>query len=316
MANEAVVAVPGGDRSTPWKRWSLSLRAPQQHPLVSLADGGVRGDDALAHAHDIVAVHAPSATSRLRELYIKTQYLLLPAVAESCRRFIEDDVIAAAAIVENSMTADPRSSPTSDARKHVSAMLSERVDRTEHCIAEQSETRALRYYARGLVRAMIYCLVLLILIAISTKIALSVIYDGRPPRDVYLALYDSIVAIGGGATGAALSVLLRKTDSIGEIDDLSLARAAVIRVTLGCIFAAALIFLVRGDIFTAISVPAADGSGIRPWFFWGGMGFLAGFNERWVRHVITRGSEDETKKQADPPKPDSPAPAPGAAARE
>ncbi|MGH3794696.1 MAG: hypothetical protein ACRDSP_07375 [Pseudonocardiaceae bacterium] len=281
----------------PWTRWLLRIRDPRQQALVSLAAGGVGRDDAVKDAHQVVAVHSPVEAARLRELYIRSQYLLLPAVAESCRRNIEDDLVATAIILGLSMNRSPGAGPASDADRDASAVLSDRVRRTEQCIAEQSETRALRYYARGLAKAMVYSLVLLTLIAISADVLLGMMYDGSPPRDVSLALYQTIVTIGGGAAGAALSVLLRKTDSIGDIDNLSLARAAVIRVTLGCIFAAALIFLVRGDIFTAINVPAAEDSGARTWFFWGGMGFLAGFNERWVRHIITRNPDGEAKNR-------------------
>ena len=109
------------------------------------------------------------------------------------------------------------------------------------------------------------------------------------------------MCIGGGAAGAAVSVLLR-LQNIERVDYKTVTRrTAAYRIVLGWFFAAALLFLVKGGILTLFTDPtsallnpplpqgqSARELTVKSWFFWGGLGFLAGFNERWVRNLVTR----------------------------
>lgn len=302
------------DQGSRWSRWRRRRKERRYPPLISLADGGVRRDPEVSEANEILSMHYPVAAARLRELYLKSQYLLLPmAKAASCRS-IEDDLLAIRAIADGQQVpggSAPTISAEADAR--ASAVIADRIARSERYITDHCETRALRSYSRGLVRAMLYSGGVLLVIAVVGYFVLDLIYQGATVPAVRAALYQTLVAVGGGAAGATVSVLLRDVNSIGEIDDSSLARAAVIRVALGWFFAAAVVFLVRGEIISVIKAPAGGEFDIVLWFFWGGIGFLAGFNERWVRHLITRsadtkGSEaDRPKVPEQPPNPEAPA---------
>jgi hypothetical protein len=286
-----------GERTGQGRRWWWHRAKHRPRPR-SLREGGERECPEIRKAHDIVAAHAPWHTARLRELYLKSQYLLVPVIASPCCRCIEDDLRAAQAMFDEVGDGDKPEDRLTD--KAALDLLDDRVRRAEGYIEEQGQTRAMRHYARGLARATVVVVTLQTAVAILARILL-----GASP--VYTALFDTVVAVSGGAAGAAVSVLLRQSDSIGYIDDQSLVRAAFIRVVLGCIFAAAVVFLVRGHIVAIFSVPVADDRGITQWFFWGGLGFLAGFNERWVRHLITRDPEEkkhtdkDTTDAAEPP---------------
>lgn len=286
--------------------WWQRRKGRRYPPLISLADGGVRRDRDVAESNEIVSLHYPVAAARLRELYLKSQYLLLPmAKAASCRS-IEDDVLAVRAVADGQPRVEGvvRLSGESDVR--ASAVIGDRIARSERYITEHCETRALRSYSKGLVRATLYSAGVLLVIAVAGYFVLDFIYQGATAPAVRSALYQTLVAIGGGAAGATVSVLLRDVKSIGEIDDSSLARAAIIRVALGWFFAAAVVFLVRGEILSVIKAPAEGGFNIAQWFFWGGVGFLAGFNERWVRHLITRSPETKAPPAAKPKAPEEP----------
>lgn len=285
---EGVTDTERDDDRSQASSWWQRRKKRRYPPLISLADGGVRRDRDVAESNEIVSLHYPVAAARLRELYLKSQYLLLPmAKAASCRS-IEDDVLAVRAVADGQPRVEGvvRLSGESDVR--ASAVIGDRIARSEHR-AHQA----------------------LAVAAQCARLAvLDFIYQGATAPAVRSALYQTLVAIGGGAAGATVSVLLRDVKSIGEIDDSSLARAAIIRVALGWFFAAAVVFLVRGEILSVIKAPAEGGFNIAQWFFWGGVGFLAGFNERWVRHLITRSPEtkappaEKPKAPEEPPKPE------------
>ncbi len=123
----------------------------------------------------------------------------------------------------------------------------------------------------------------------------------------YWSLRDSLVCIGGGAAGAVVSVLLRLSH-VEHLDYRTIDRgAAIYRVAIGWFFAAALLFLIKGGIVTIFTDPSAkliDGSDtslreqITSWFWWGGLGFLAGFNERWARNLLSRDPTDTDRSNA------------------
>jgi hypothetical protein len=261
----------------------------------TLATGGIHGKSAdVRAAHDAVGLVAPMLVSQLREIYLRAQRLLEKPAMDTCCQSIEDDLVAAHRLLS------ARTPEKSDGKvpKSAVSLLTTRIRLAEQYVAKQSDARALRSYNRGLGMATIYSIGVLLVIAGIGWGLLQLIYRGNHAPAISLALYQTLVAIGGGVVGAMVSVLLRTVKGIADVDDASLARAAVRRVVLGWIFAAVVVFLLKGGIITAIKPPASAGDGgITEWFFWGGIGFLAGFNERWVRQLISRTPDAE-----EPPK--------------
>ncbi|MFK0044105.1 hypothetical protein ACIQU4_08355 [Streptomyces sp. NPDC090741] len=147
-----------------------------------------------------------------------------------------------------------------------------------------------------------------------------------------LILMDSLVCFAGGAMGAVFSVIIRLRDAYQLIqpapgrsapadipaDPVQLARMmrqeGWYRVVVGWFLASSLFLLINGGILTLLAPPAApeDMCGpvplsvaghqalIKAWFFWGGVGFLAGLNERWAYGLVRRGGEP---RPAGPPPP-------------
>jgi hypothetical protein len=213
---------------------------------------------------------------------------------ETCCRSIEDDLRVAHRLILARQK-------DGKAPKQAVQLLATRLRLAEAYVAKQSDARALRSYNRGLVTATVYSIAVLVAIAAAAWLLLRLIYNGVNQPTILLALYQTLVAIGGGAVGAMVSVMLRKVTDIADVDDDTLAKAALRRVVLGWIFAAALVFLIKGQILNVIKLPAdTDDRGIVQWFFWGGIGFLAGFNERWVRQLISRTPDTDEPARPDP----------------
>jgi hypothetical protein len=276
--------------------WRRSVEAE------SLATGGIHDNGAdVRAAHDAVGLVTPMLVSQLREIYLRAQRLLEKPAMDTCCQSIGDDLVAAHRLLSARAPEVVEGKPP----KAVVSLLTTRIRLAERYVAKQSDARALRSYNRGLGMATIYSIGVLLVIACIGWGLLQLLYRGDQAPAISLALYQTLVAIGGGAVGAMVSVLLRTVTGIADVDDASLAHAAVRRVVLGWIFAAVVVFLLKGGIITAIKSPGGVGdSGITEWFFWGGIGFLAGFNERWVRQLISRTpGADETAKPTPEPEP-------------
>ncbi|MFB7786405.1 hypothetical protein ACFC1D_27315 [Streptomyces vinaceus] len=146
-----------------------------------------------------------------------------------------------------------------------------------------------------------------------------------------LVLMDSLVCFAGGAMGAVFSVIIRLRDAYQLIQPVSGRSEAVdvpadpvqlarmmrqegwYRVVVGWFLASSLFLLINGGILTLLTPPAAPGDVcgpaalslaghqalIKAWFFWGGVGFLAGLNERWAYGLVRRAGEPP--RPADPP---------------
>src|SRR5437773_1789691 len=98
----------------------------------SLADGGVRKDAEIKAAHAFVAQRAPVEMAQLRELYLRSQYLMLPDAGELSRQCIEDDLLA---------TKESLAAQDERADAQFATLLAERVRRAEQYMNAQCETR-------------------------------------------------------------------------------------------------------------------------------------------------------------------------------
>jgi hypothetical protein len=101
------------------------------------------------------------------------------------------------------------------------------------------------------------------------------------------------VALPAGGLGAMVSVLQRMSSGklVLDIDagrDLIEAFGAV-RPFIGAIFGVALMALLLGGLVPAIEIPAGEELA-----FFAGLGFLAGFNERWAQDML-KGSADQIR---------------------
>ncbi|KAA0921312.1 hypothetical protein [Streptomyces apricus] len=130
------------------------------------------------------------------------------------------------------------------------------------------------------------------------------------------SLLGALVCGGAGAFGAVFSVLTRlrnKGDQLtrrpanGSREAVAPAQGAraarrggVHRVLIGWMLAIAVYLLLSSGLVTVIEVPAgiadicsaqdhAASAGTAFWGFWGAVGFLAGFNERWAYGLVGRG---------------------------
>jgi hypothetical protein len=175
---------------------------------------------------------------------------------------------------------------------------------------ESAVIRARKRYAQGLFVGAVASIVTLFLVGLVMKdvtVGLRRPFDGVPrltPRE-FFALRDSLACIGGGSLGAALSVLFR----IGagqHVPYRSTTRVtAVYRMILGWIFAAGILCLVKGHIVALFPDPTEvllrskdpfnDPAVAESFFFWVGVGILAGFNERWVKRLISQPTNDQSR---------------------
>ncbi|MFD5626616.1 MULTISPECIES: hypothetical protein [unclassified Streptomyces] len=132
------------------------------------------------------------------------------------------------------------------------------------------------------------------------------------------SLMGAFVCGGVGAFGAVLSVLVRLRNTGGELSRRrtngdrgtvapgQMARAmrheGVYRIFVGWILALAVYFLLSAGFIKLFDMPATTveicagntaGAGTAFWGFWCGVGFLAGFNERWAFGLLDRSNRTE-----------------------
>jgi hypothetical protein len=191
----------------------------------------------------------------------------------------------------------PPADPPTPLPDGVVSALQERVDAAEAFVSRREETLARKVYARNLLGGVVLSLLLLGALHAAARAVVSA-FAGRPlDAAELLALRDTLVCIGGGAAGAATSVLLR-LDARGRHDFEALTGgAARYRIILGWLFSAALLFLVKGGVLDVVTDPTAalladadpsTAAVISSWFFWGAFGFGAGFNERWAKELLSK----------------------------
>lgn len=267
-------------------------RAPL--PTIMPVAGTVKRDvlEQLAETHPVDA-------ERLGEALIRGQ-----------RALDGDDRVHLAELVnEGVRTLTPALATTDKAvRVKAETALKNRVTFVCRFVSRREGEIARRKYATGLGLGVAFSVLVLALVGYLAPVVirswLQLTHEGADTIVVgsynWLALRDTLVAIGGGAAGAAVSVLLR----LNRVPDLKVetvrASTAMVRILLGWFFALALLALVKSGIAADLfhdpsgALLDADLTNDTPavivgsWFFWAAVGFLAGFNERWATTIIAR----------------------------
>ncbi|MFI6492987.1 hypothetical protein [Streptomyces sp. NPDC050564] len=194
--------------------------------------------------------------------------------------------------------------------EEVAKILEARREKIAAFIDELSGVRARRRYARGFylgVGASILVLVLVGLVMKDLVITLrSPLNGGKQlnPKE-FFAYRDSLACLGGGSLGASISVLLRLGAEHRVPHRTTSKRTALYRITLGWLFAAGILCMVKGHIVAVFPDPTEtllksddpfnNAAVAQSFFFWVGIGILAGFNERWVKRLISQPISDKDK---------------------
>jgi hypothetical protein len=215
----------------------------------------------------------PEPLNRLNMVYLQAQLYLVGRDLRLSQEMIRNALTPA--LAEPDATAN-------------GVLLAKGADAAEKFMDERAERTGRRRYATSLYWGVVISLGLLVLIALGAilviRLFLSLRGQTNIPDGTMSALRDVLVCIGGGTTGAVISTILRVSAAKQPIDyKVVTLRTAVFRIVLGWLFAAALLFLIKGTIISVFNVPESQ-----PFFFWGGLGVLAGFNEAWARNLITR----------------------------
>lgn len=253
---------------------------------------------------DQLSERAPDAVDELATVYLRAQ------------RFLDerDQVMVVMMIRDLVETCLRIQRPQGGADDPVMGLLAKRTAAVTEFVDEQADHTTRRHYAQGLYLGTAISVAVLAIVGIGAVGVINAFESlgggKRLSGSDYFSLRDSLVCIGGGAAGAAVSVLLRLSN-IERIDYKTITRrTAAYRIVLGWFFAAALLFLVKGGIVTLFTDPTSallqtplpqgqSGAELtaKSWFFWGGLGFLAGFNERWVPNIVTRSVSKKTASE-------------------
>lgn len=99
---------------------------------------------------------------------------------------------------------------------------------------------------------------------------------------------DMAIIFAAGSVGALVSVMERLTTGklemnheVGRATNVSLG---LIRPFIGALFALALYFFISGELVSVFNLPEED---VQPYFF-AGIGFLAGFSERFAQDIVAQ----------------------------
>lgn len=252
----------------------------------------------------------PALLEQLAKTYPADAELLGEAVIRGQRALDGADRVHLAELVnEGVRTLTPALAAEDKAlRTRAEVALKNRVSFVCRFVARREGEIARRNYAIGLGYGVAVSVLVLALVGYLAPVVirswLQLTHEGTSAVVIgpynWLALRDTLVVIGGGAAGAAVSVLLR----LKGIPDLKVetvrASTAIVRILLGWFFALAFLALVKSgiaaDLFHDPSAALLDGDPsndtpaviVGSWFFWAAVGFLAGFNERWATTIIAR----------------------------
>ena len=298
-------------------RWTRSGSQPAE--LQSLRDAVLQ--DAAARLGVDEATRQP-AISDLAELWVANPAAMrqLEDSYLTCQRFLSaaDRPQGHERILAPIRAAlDVQRSPDASRESRAQAMSKILDDGQNHAaeyVSERAERNARRLYAQGLVHG---AMVSVGLVALLGLLAIGIAGlvgmasgDGWASfeRDGYWALRDALACMAGGVIGASLSVLLRLSQ-IEQLDYRTIDKsAALYRLAIGWLFAAALLALIKGGILAAVFVdPSAHvmngtnvslGERVASFFWWIGIGLIAGFNERWARNLLSRDPTDVDRAKA------------------
>jgi hypothetical protein len=239
---------------------------------------------------------------RLERSYLRAQQVLPPAEEEYTLQLVRSVIITACDFLT------PAAPDSGDEVAHTGAekvqvLLGSRVDEVAGYVQRREQSLARRRYLRGLFTWLGLTLVVMVLIAAVGWLVVPAFRrlggaSGTLPASEYFAMRDLMFCVGGGAIGATVSCLQRLS-AMDHIDFEAVERgAARYRIMLGWLFAAALAFFIKGGVIHLFDDPSAGlvtGNSAedplllaKSWCFWGAMGFLAGFNERWVANLVSR----------------------------
>jgi len=217
----------------------------------------------------------PGLVGRLNAVYLEAQLYLRDQDLQLCHQMIRDALMP---ILGRPTTPE------------IEALLISEVERAETCMSERAERTGRKRYAGGLYVGAVVSLVVMVLIGLATIVLILLFLHLRGqetiPNGTMSAVRDILICICGGTAGAVISTIIR-VSAADRIDYKTVtARTAAFRIVLGWLFAVVLFFLVKGEIVTVFKAP--DPASPESFFFWGGVGVLAGFNEVWARNLITR----------------------------
>ncbi|WP_412541251.1 hypothetical protein R8Z50_01125 [Longispora sp. K20-0274] len=229
----------------------------------------------------------------LKDQYLEGQRYLVPDDWRVCRERIEEGIRTARALAEETAR------PTGDKPDPVETFLAGRAIEVAAEIKSRAQRRVSREYFKGTIIGVFASIVLLVVLYLVIATCFRIFSDGLH-GDKKTLVEHALVAVAGGAGGATLSSLIRLRKQ--EIEDYHASGfvAASIRIMLGWFFAATILFLGKGELFVLFKVPDSP---LAQWFYWGGLGFFAGFNEAWVTDLVTKktvdGAKDAAKKVTD-----------------
>ncbi|HEU5025449.1 MAG TPA: hypothetical protein VFV01_11075 [Spirillospora sp.] len=293
-------------RSHAWRRWWLvAWKAQSQSDERHFAVFVERHAEESAMA---LWRQGKEQLGILEEQYFHAQHVLPGRERRTCLALIENSIRTAAALIRADAAGEGA----------LSTMLKKNIKNVHNFIAERQERVARRSYIWGLYSGAALSALLLFLVGWVGVPAVGrlVVSDDSLSTGAFLAFRDALVCVAGGAVGAVISMLIRLR-KVGRIDPMTATRAAAAqRIYLGWLFAIALFFLIKGGIVSVFADPTQDITServpagqvaavtIKSFFFWGGLGILAGFNERWVPAMIIKDSEkpDESVQDKAPNK--------------
>ncbi|WP_159600055.1 hypothetical protein [Agromyces humi] len=301
-------------RQPPFAVWNVKRngRTTDAAPVLGILESK---DGTLNAAATKVSIAAPKQFNLLSEAYFRAQHVLDHDDAAYICATIADGVEAAAQRLDGKGALDANALEALNARVEFAVVT----------LRRREGEMARRLYARGLLRGAGWSLAILLVLGIVMYLVMWLWLFWRaggrsgsvdiPPEHVD-ALRDTLVAIAGGAAGACVSVLLR----LHRVNNITVEAVnqgtAFYRIALGWFFGAIVVFFIKGGILFGVfpegtadlSTDATDELlRVSSFFFWGAVGFIAGFNERWATNLITRDPSQvirldlNEKPEANPP---------------
>jgi hypothetical protein len=234
----------------------------------------LQADPTLKEKYEVVRQAQPSHVGELNKIFLEAQMYLRGRDLATCREIIRSAMHVAAA----------GSADSGD-------LLEAEAHRAKEFLDQRAQQTARRVYATGLYLGVAISAAVLTAVAFVAITIMRLFFEQIPP-EASGALRDVLACLGGGAVGAVVSTILQVSNKDAIDYRVVMLRTAAFRIVLGWLFAAGLFFLIEGGIVTVFTVPREDP--VEIFFFWAGVGFLAGFNQVWVRNLVTRtNSPDE-----------------------